>query len=425
MSALSVRSVISIAVILLTSATGRAEEMIYTQFQGYSAISGIAGDNTAVLPRNVSLSNSNTLLQRLEFGEKGDEPCVVKALTRNSQEVEWNDCGSSGSPFKKLHPPNWSGNDGQHALKRIRICNNSRNNERAQLVKGVESRWVIYPYFKEGVAEYRDKFSRNNCTTWRNWVSCPAHTAAGALRLHHKRIGGKDSLVGIQLACYQMAAVKPINEAAVWRRNTNYWTSGSGDTVSNGLETFAFSLSDKPDGDRYYLMAVEATDFRDKGREFRFVGRHSSVERLSFSKTIDLRTYSEPRDHNWPDFYQQSSGSSSISNASFARSIGVCIKDNVIIATRINQITIDDRNQEVFSDMSFLGSSSECQWQTNASCTSDEVVTGFVIYYRDKRIRGLKVQCAKKIEPLLLNVKRGTVVPGTLRPGTLRRFKSQ
>jgi hypothetical protein len=171
-------------------------------------------------------------LTDLTFYERSDEPCAVEIDYAWGDDALWDGCeGARRSPltlaitapspqeiaYSTVEIPGrgagrvlqndgglWYDEHGKWALRRLRVCTNGRSGARGELVKGVEAEWSVNPFDAPG-----DQYTvtrqvrRTNCDAdeWSEWSACRGQRAAAQLRLHHKPIGGRRGLVGIQLVC--------------------------------------------------------------------------------------------------------------------------------------------------------------------------------------------------------------------------------
>lgn len=214
-----------------------------------SGVSGTSSSATVRLPSTIP--NRFEAFDNFTFYERRDEPCKVKIAMRvlggARYPVEvWNECeggtglGSGddiGVALNSVGPQDWP--LGVY-LTAVRVCTNNRNNERGELVKGVEFTFDTHPHIplssddrdKEGINRWNASFARNNCKRWRSRRSCSLRAATTQLILHHKEIGGRRSLVGIQLVCHP---VEPRSDLPIINSNARTNPSGRIDQKGRSL----------------------------------------------------------------------------------------------------------------------------------------------------------------------------------------------
>lgn len=167
------------------------------------------------------------------FYERSDEPCAVAESDPHGPDALWDGCGGARrsplrleavapSPeviaYRTVQIPGrglarvldddgpWYDDHGQWALRKIRVCTNGRSGERGELVKGVEAVWTVNPFdAPEDQYTITRTARRTNCDddAWSGWSECRGRRAAPTVRLHHKAVGGRRALVGVQLVCYR------------------------------------------------------------------------------------------------------------------------------------------------------------------------------------------------------------------------------
>lgn len=149
----------------------------------------------------------------LILAEKGDEPCAFWWKSEgsynsygnaSSYSENWISCSGSGS--RKVL--SWGR---ANALTAMRICTNNKSNARGQLVKGIEVQ-LSRRETPNGPLEVVDtkRIRRANCKKWSStWSRCTGDRAASGLKLYYKRIGGKDSITGFRLLCWDTVPFDP------------------------------------------------------------------------------------------------------------------------------------------------------------------------------------------------------------------------
>lgn len=149
----------------------------------------------------------------LTLGEKGDEPCAFWWKSQGSYNSygeasnyseDWIACG--GSRSKKVL--SWGR---ENALTAIRVCTNNKTNARGQLVKGIQVQ-LSRRETPTGPLEVVDtrEIKQPNCKKWSsNWSRCTGNMAASGITLYYKRIGGKDSITGFRLLCWNTVPFDP------------------------------------------------------------------------------------------------------------------------------------------------------------------------------------------------------------------------
>lgn len=179
-------------------------------------------------------ADAQPYLNDLTFFERSDEPCAVEIDYTWGDDDLWDGCeGARRSPlnlfivarspraiaYETVEIPGrgtgrilvndggqWYDEHGKWALRRIRVCTNGRSGPRGELVKGVEAEWSANPFDPpDDQYTVTRQVRRTNCDDdgWSEWSACGGRRAASEIRLHHKAIGGRRGLVGIQLVCYR------------------------------------------------------------------------------------------------------------------------------------------------------------------------------------------------------------------------------
>jgi CubicO group peptidase (beta-lactamase class C family) len=153
--------------------------------------------------RNVLEPGSNAFLQGLEFDEKGDKPCFIRAhWWRHTADNLGEDfttffdvCKSDAKGDQRLV---FSYSDTlRQAVNSVRVCSNNDNNHR---MKGVELTSAYIDRNNSGKVENSGKklvFDRPNCASWKATQSCPAGMAAVGLNIEHSG----EEITGLGLKC--------------------------------------------------------------------------------------------------------------------------------------------------------------------------------------------------------------------------------
>lgn len=199
-------------------------------FATTTQISGTDGTARVQLPRPAFVQaevpsqktvygNRNHELGVMEFFERSDEPCSVSVFTgwgydTYEEEHVWDGCEGRRRSRQVISGLMYLGDEYEDAqrysyLKGVRVCQSTRTDERRDIVKGVDAQWVTHPSAREiwHTREERTSFERPNCNgNWAPWAWCPDGTAALAVRLHHKALGGRRALTGVSLRCHIMEA---------------------------------------------------------------------------------------------------------------------------------------------------------------------------------------------------------------------------
>ena len=169
-----------------------------------TAISGTSGSRVTTLngPRNY-------VLQAIEFSERGDNPCYIKAFfvtarhgygTEQYTTEESDSCsasnndkkvvstGNSNAPLEAIHAIQVGHNKAGDKVKAVRINGSSIDQDGSGDVRQD--------------AGMTDSFERPNFKEpWKNRVSCPVGQVAVGLVLHHTGFNDDSRLEGIALKC--------------------------------------------------------------------------------------------------------------------------------------------------------------------------------------------------------------------------------
>lgn len=169
--------------------------------------------------RVVKEPGSNAFLQGLEFDEKSDKPCFIRArwwrYTADSLRQDFTTifdvCGSDAKSDQSLV---FSYTDSmRQAVNSVRVCSNNSDNHR---LKGVELGSAYVDRNSSGKAEDSGKmlrFERPNCAKWDETESCPAGMVATGLIIDHTA----DEITGLGLKCVRPAvkSVTPANDSPI------------------------------------------------------------------------------------------------------------------------------------------------------------------------------------------------------------------
>ncbi|HEX6187008.1 MAG TPA: serine hydrolase domain-containing protein [Pyrinomonadaceae bacterium] len=170
-----------------------------------TGISGFKGSR-----REIKEPGANAFLQGLEFDEKGDKPCFIRAhwwrytaesiADANLPEdftTFFNICNSSANGDQKIVFS--STEEQRQAVDSIRVCSNNNNNHR---VKGVELTSAFVDRNGSGKVENNSgnklQFDRTNCAPpWKATQTCPTGMAATGLVIEHSG----EEITGLGLKC--------------------------------------------------------------------------------------------------------------------------------------------------------------------------------------------------------------------------------
>ncbi|HEX6186231.1 MAG TPA: serine hydrolase domain-containing protein, partial [Pyrinomonadaceae bacterium] len=163
-----------------------------------TGISGFKGSR-----HEVKEPGSNAFLHGLEFDEKGDKPCFVRAhwwrYTADSLSEDFTTifdiCKGDAKGDKRLV---FSYSDtSRQAVDSVRVCS---NNDKDHRLKGVELTSGYVDRKASGVVENGGKklsFERPNCASWKATQSCPSGTAVTGLVIEHSG----EEITGLSLKC--------------------------------------------------------------------------------------------------------------------------------------------------------------------------------------------------------------------------------
>ena len=163
-----------------------------------TGISGFSADDEATRE-----PGSNALLYGLEFDEKKDKPCYIKAYWwRHSNENIRQDfttifdvCNTTPKGDKKLVFNTTPSR--RLAIDSIRVCSNSKDNHR---MKGIKITAAAIDENESGIAADTNlalEFERPNCASWKRTQSCDPGQAAVGLLIEYNQ----DEITGLGLKC--------------------------------------------------------------------------------------------------------------------------------------------------------------------------------------------------------------------------------
>lgn len=167
-----------------------------------TAVSGFKGSQ-----REVKVPGSNAFLHGLEFDEKGDKPCFVRAhwwrYTGDSLREDFTTifdiCKGDAKGDQSLV---FSYSDTlRQAVTWVRVCS---NNDKDHRVKGVELGSGYVDRNASGAVEGSGRklsFERPNCASWKETQACPSGMAAVGLIIEHTG----EEITGLGLRCTKPA----------------------------------------------------------------------------------------------------------------------------------------------------------------------------------------------------------------------------
>ncbi|WP_350333556.1 hypothetical protein [Coralliovum pocilloporae] len=167
-------------------------------------VSGFTGQRVERL-----LRPENAILYRLDFGERGNTPCYVRAwwwlmdddrararLTRTL-----NLCGGNARSIKTVEVDRQT--LGYPGIASLAVCNNRRSNRRLKGVNIVNGGQFLARLDDSVVTSGSpERFRRTNCARWSQAVACSRGEIAVGLDVHRNN----DTITGLALRCAQPRA---------------------------------------------------------------------------------------------------------------------------------------------------------------------------------------------------------------------------
>ena len=177
------------------------------------AVSGFAGERTRTIGVNADLG----AIERLEFGERSDEPCYVKVekadIVANSiltphSEVDICEGTGDGPKDDSLEYVPLVTPDHDTFVRGVAVCNSKTHN--STRLKGVK----LYRTRIEGDGSFTmisnpSTMDRVNCDdSWHEPAMCPSGTVATDLVVHIRPDGNKEVFTGLSLKCKSVEVTK-------------------------------------------------------------------------------------------------------------------------------------------------------------------------------------------------------------------------
>ncbi|MEM6326340.1 MAG: hypothetical protein AAF791_04410 [Bacteroidota bacterium] len=152
-------------------------------------------------------------------------PQTERETIQRERTQEWNGCEGRGRSLRSVERPRrfrqgWQWGRHEGYVTSVQVCARGGRGQRQDIVKGLTATFEANPVFgairvgAKRVPEWArpvgiaaPRFERTNCGTWQPPSECPRSHAAQQIILHHKALGGRRALTGVQLVCRRMRRV--------------------------------------------------------------------------------------------------------------------------------------------------------------------------------------------------------------------------
>jgi hypothetical protein len=182
-----------------------------TKVDADRAVSGFVGDRT----RTIGLNADRGAIERMQFGEHGDEPCYVKVekadIVQNSiltPHSEVDICEGDGPQDHDLEYVPTAAREHDTFVRGVSVCNSkTRNSTRLKGVKLYLTRIEDDGSFS--MISNPETLDRANCDgNWREPAMCPAGAVATDLVVHIRPDGNKEVFTGLSLRCKEVQVTR-------------------------------------------------------------------------------------------------------------------------------------------------------------------------------------------------------------------------
>jgi hypothetical protein len=174
-------------------------------------VSGFTGERTRTIGVNADLG----AIERLQFGERSDEPCYVKVekadIVANSiltPHSEVDICSGSGPTDRSLQYVPLVTPEHDTFVRGVAVCNSKTGN--SARLKGVKVyRTRIEDDGSFSMISNPTTMDRPNCDdNWHEPAMCPSGTVATDLVVHIRPDGKKEVLTGLSLKCKEVEVTR-------------------------------------------------------------------------------------------------------------------------------------------------------------------------------------------------------------------------
>jgi subtilisin family serine protease len=174
-------------------------------------VSGFVGKST----REIGASADLGVIERLQFGERSDEPCYVKVekadIVANAilkPHAELDICDGDGPTDRSLEYVPTVTPDHNTFVRGVSVCNSTtKNSTRVKGVKVYQTRIEDDGSFS--MISNPKTLERPNCDDdWREPAMCPSGTVATKLIVHIRPDGKKEVFTGLSLKCQKVEVTR-------------------------------------------------------------------------------------------------------------------------------------------------------------------------------------------------------------------------
>ena len=372
-----------------------------------TAVSGTNG------PAEILEGPPNSVLTRIEFFERADRPCQVRATFVTWRADAQGDPTGVSSTFDSF-----DGCDGTSSSRKVidlgpgegiwglRVCQRRQNDR----LKGLEAkRAVLRPEngYSAGVDRGRTSFERSNCNAWEpDFVECAQGVARG-LRIAHR--SNPVEITGLALECGRVEytrqtvaapvrgarGARPTGGSATYSWSSPQWSGVSGETAPNS--------SVEQVGSGSALKAMSIIEYGDRPS---FVVARSDrlcTEVCPDGGEISLKGLGSS---NWRFAPEGQRLEVSLNDDHYITSIQICTSgqddrtQRRIKGIRITGARLGPNGQLLGSPTTDEAERGNCsQWYPALQCSAGRVVVGLRGYYDDRRnnpfYTGLAVLCGR------------------------------